>query len=392
MELTLSGAVNRAVLIWNDGVRHGATAVTNDNDNSVLTVEGETEGLEQGWSVGFVLDVDVLGAGTSDVSQQNAVADRAVELGEVSLWIRNDRIGDITIGKTSARGASSGANEQDLSGTEVAAYSGVADVGGGFHVRRRNDSGASGLLGVRWGDLIDSLDEPDGNVIAYSTPELGGFSASVLWGEDDIWNVAAGFHSAIQGSYQIAAALAVNESLQGVIDSLPDHRTASGSVSVLHKPTGLSLTLAGGLRSYLKPLPVPEGRSVVPPDPHFFYAKAGWQGAVIPAGLSAVYVEYGRFRDFLAARTDLYASGADGDFGSGLSCAAPGSTCLPSGSAAQVWGMGVVQTVAEAEAQVYLSFRHFDADIELSDGADAGPRMLPLAGLDLIMAGLLIEF
>ena len=383
-EIELSGAVNRAILAWDDGSQRNVYTVTNDNDNSVATIEGETGERASGWTVGFVLDFDVLDAGSSDVDQREHSSTRSFEIGELSVWLKNEWLGQVSIGKTSARGASSGASEQDLSGTEVAGYSGVTDVGGSFLLRRKDIQGARGLLNARWDDVIDSLDEPDGNVVTYSSPEFSGASFSALWGEDDVWNVAAGYHSVLWSAFQVAAAIAVNENLQGEADDLPDHRTVSGSISVLHQPSGLNLTLAGGRRSFIENFEMVDGLFGSPPSSYFVYTKLGWQAPLIDLGTTALFAEYGRFGDVLGARADagqLRELGCD---------QAP--SCFASASRAQVLGLGVVQSIDDTEAKLYLSYRHFEADFELSGPRGERLSAIPLADLDTILAGMLIEF
>ena len=392
VELTISGVINRAILVFDDGQNHDAAIVTNDNDNSVVTIEGEAGALGNGWSAGFVLDFDILDAGSGDISQLDQQGFRAMELGELSIWLKSDRFGEVSIGKTSARGASSGANEQDLSGTEVAAYAGVTDVGGGFFLRRSDEHDAAGPLRVKWDDVIDSLDEPDGNVVTYSSPDFWGLSATALWGEDDIWNLAAAYHQTIGSEFQIAAAIAVNENHQGRVEDLPDHRTVSGSVSVLHLPTGLSLTGASGKRDFIQSLTLANGGAATPSSPHFYYAKAGWQGAIIQAGATAAYFEYGRFKDFLGRDADRRTIEGLANLGAGSACHAGGIACFVSESDAQVWGAGVVQSIWSTGTQFYLSYRHFGAGINLADAAGSHVSSTPLAELDLFMAGMLIEF
>lgn len=392
VELTISGAINRAVLVFDDGKRHDAAIVTNDNSNSVATIEGDTGALGNGWSAGFVIDFDLLDAGSGDISQLDPQGIRALELGELSAWIKSDWLGEFSLGRTSARGASSGANEQDLSGTEVAAYAGVTDVGGGFLLRRSDVDGAAGLLNVKWDSLIDSLDEPDGNVITYSSPEVWGLSATALWGEDDVWNLAAAYQNTIGPAMKFAAAIAVNENLQGEVDDLRDHRTVSGSISTLHLPSGLSLTAAGGRREFIHSPTLANGSISTPSSPYFYYSKVGLQGAIIEAGVTAAYIEYGRFIDFLGSNADTEKVEGLAGIDAGAACKSTRAACLVSSSSAQVWGVGVVQSIHHTETQLYVSYRHFDADVTLGDATGSSVPSVPLTGLDTIMAGMLIEF
>ncbi len=269
---------------------------------------------------------------------------------------------------------------------------GVTDVGGGFFLRRSDVRDARRGGNLKWDDVIDSLDEPDGKVITYSSPELAGFSFSALWGEDDIWNVGAGFHQTFGQTLQIAAAMAVNENHQGEVEDLLDHRTVSGSISILHMPTGLSFTAAGGQRDYTQSDMLLNGSSSIPESPHFYYSKAGWRGAVIQAGETAAYLEYGRFTDFLGSNADRGKIAGTSGLGAGSTCQAIETACLGASSEAQVWGLGVVQTIKETEAQLYLSYRHFEAGISLNNATGSKVLSVPLAGLDTIMAGVLIEF
>ena len=398
--LKVSGSISRALLFWDDGANRDVAVVTNDNDNSVATFEGETKDMPGGWSAGFVLDLDILSAGSSDVSQTNVDGVTAIELGDASIWVKNEHFGQITIGQTSAKGASSGASERDLSRTETVAYSGVADVGGGMRLRRAGISGSAGLLDLKWGDVIDSLDEPDGNIVVYDSPEIAGISVSALWGEDDIWNIGLGYDGHIPGTFEIAAGMAYNENLQGNLEDVPDVRTLSGSVSVLHTPTGLNLTYATGVREHISAFTLNDGRTIKPDGPSFHYVKAGLIAALTPLGNTAFYAEYGRFRDVLGSYADT--ATVEGLTGSsaGSACATARAACTVAGSTATVFGAGVVQHLSSDDedgrsathTQLYLGYRHFEADADLATKTGASARAAPLGGLDTLMTGVLIEF
>ena len=395
LDLKVSGSINRAVMFWDDGATRNAAVVTNDNDNSTATLEGEYENLEGGWSVGFVIDFDSLSAGSSDINQRATGVAAAIEPGEISLWIGNQKFGHLSMGQTSTKGSSGGANEADLSGTEAAGYSGVSDIGGGFFVRRQGSRDGSGLLRVNWNDLIDSLDEPDGRVISYNTPEFAGFAFSALWGEDDVWNIGAAYTNATAKPFSIVARLAYNGDLQGALDKRPNDRTLSGSVSLIHIPTGLNISLAGGERRYTESVLLTNGASGVPSSPYFGYLKLGWRAQLLPWGDTAVFAEYGRFLDYLggnanAATVAGLAGGAG--VGPGAICATPSAACTVASSDALIAGAGAVQRIDAAHAQIYLGARHYEAETGLISASGAKVHSAPLSGFNTVIGGLLIEF
>lgn len=389
LDLRISGSINRAVMFWDDGGAQGQAVVTNDNDNSTFTVEGENGNIGQGWKLGFIIDIDVLTAASSDVSQRAKGAAVDIEPGELSLWLGNERFGKLSLGQSSSKGASGGANENDLSGTTVASYVGVADVGGNFLLRRAGARPGDGLLAITWSDVINSLDEPDGNIIAYQSPELAGFSASGLWGEDDVWDAGLQYQAKSLGIFQIATAATINKNLQGEREGLADYQTLSGSASILHLPSGLSATVAGGQRQFFqRNSSAPDGS-----DALFGYLKLGWRTQINPLGDTAFYADYGRFKNFLGhANSETNALGDVAGLGVGTVCGQPPSPCTIADSDAAIAGAGIVQHIEGAGAQLYLGARHHAADVGLASSTGARIPAAALSGFDVIIGGLQFEF
>jgi hypothetical protein len=166
----------------------------------------------------------------------------------------------------------------------------------------------------------------------------------------------------------------------------------SGSVSVLHVPTGLSFTAAGGQRTFIEPVTFTDGTAGARAGANFFYTKLGWRGHINSLGQTATYAEYGRFDDVLGGDADASTIEGLADLKTGQACALPGSACLVSDSQASVWGAGMVQSIDATGSLVYISVRHFEADVSLTDRTRSRFTAAPVAGLDLVMAGLLIEF
>jgi hypothetical protein len=116
-----------------------------------------------------------------------------------------------------------------------------------------------------------------------------------------------------------------------------------------------------------------------------------------------VYGEYGKANDWGA-------SDAGRNFNnSTVTCPGPNSTCTPTianftqvqgvtGTTVTVWGAGIVQNFSAAATDLYLGYRHEDADItcntancgSATTGATNGK--LPTQGIDVIVMGARVLF
>ncbi|KUO64294.1 MAG: hypothetical protein APF80_14965 [Alphaproteobacteria bacterium BRH_c36] len=393
VDIEINGTINNAILFWDDQHERNAYVVNNDIDGNSFAIDGEVE-LEdrfEGWTVGFTLELDLLNAGSRDVDQLNDDGQTLVDLGEASIFIENERLGTMTLGFTSARGKTDGANESDLSGTYVASNVAVSDIGGSFFLRRSGAAAGTSLLALTWGDLIDPLDAPTGNIISYETPNFGGFSFSTYYGEDDIWNVGVGFNRDIT-NFTVQAGVGYSVNRDRGEQDLVDYEQVIGSLAVLHKPTGINFAIASGLRSFTETTRLNDGTLATPVDVSFLYMKAGLIRRLNALGNTAFYAEYGQFRDFQANAADTVTVAGLGGINEGNLCGGADVACLADGSDAEVWGVGLVQYVDAAEAQLYIGFRHHSADIDLVDRSGTRVPTVPLESFDTFIAGMMIEF
>jgi len=417
VELTIAGTVSHGLLHWDDEESSDTYIVGDDNDGTSFEFTGEAEKIGgSDWSAGFVLEIGVLAAQSSEVSQIDDIATQALEINESHIWIRHERLGQISWGQVGGSARVDDATEMDLSESKVASFSGVEDIGGGFFLRRANGSGLDGLTSVSWGDLIDHLPGVDGKVVRYDTPLIAGVTGWAEWGEDDVWEVVLshdsepetnggngddngkGENGANGGKVTPAGPfkdlrLAAAVSYHGMTGDpdLPDNRAVSGSVSLLHKPTGLNLTLAAGHREFTEAVELNDGTAGRPQDATFYYLKAGLLLDIAAAGKSAFYTEYGKWRDFLGRDADAEAVGGLAGIDEGDVCN-PGEACLVSGSEATIWGFGVVQHIDNADMQIFLGYRHYEADVDLADVSGGGTSSPLLTDFDTIIAGTVIEF
>lgn len=147
-----------------------------------------------------------------------------------------------------------------------------------------------------------------------------------------------------------------------------ENESLMGSASVLHEASGLNITFAAGRREF-------EDGDIQ--DARFIYAKLGWLANLSSLGPTAFYGEYGRFKDFASLVTDPAVIAAFG-----------GDTII--GSEADVWGIGVVQHIEAAEMQLYLAYRNYSTNLDVT--LAGAPVATDIEDLDIIIGGAKISF
>lgn len=392
VELTVSGVVSTAILGYYDGLQSDAYVVTNDNDGVNLTIEGEAADIDDGpWSAGFVIELDVNQSPSSEVSQRDDNGSStsgldSVTTGDVAVWAKHDRLGTLTLGET--KGGSDATQEFDLSGTTAASYVNVSDIGGSFELRTAT---SNSLVDLTWGDVLDSFPGVSGSLIRYELPEFAGFTISAAWGEDDVWDAGAKYGGGV-GDFKLDAGLGYAEDQEGIDSEVANSRTVTGSVSALHVPTGLSITLAGGARTFTSDIELNDGSLGRPEDQAFGYGKLGWQGDLADFGTTALYGELGIFSDTAGRGVSADAIAGIAGIDPDAVCGGVGIACFAAGSEGRIWGLGVVQSLKESDVQLYLGFRHQELDLSLTDRAGARVLSNGFDGIDLVTGGMKIEF
>ena len=386
VSLTIAGQVNQAVLLWDDGHERNAYVVGNKNDQSNFSFIGEAE-ISKDLKSGYAITIRLRDTLSDEVNQDDDDSSFGFVLWESYWFLESERLGRLAVGQTSR--VSDTAPENDLSESGLPGYAGVQDMGGGFFLRRTDGA----LAALAWGDLYNHFNGDTANVVRYDTPELAGFVLSASYGEDDIWDVGAKFEGE-GGGFQLAASIAYTEvtdenGLDGGGD-LPSS-TVVGSIAILHEPSGLNALIAAGNRSFDAAVVDADGALRTPGDASFIYAKLGWLAKLNGLGPTAFYGEYGRFQDFVSAGIDP-ADVATVAIGGAQSCTIAGVACRITGNEAEVWGLGVVQHIEAAEMQIYLGYRHHEADFDLVDGAGAAVAASGLESFDTIVMGSKIAF
>jgi predicted porin len=384
VSLTVGGHVSTAVLFWDDGFEDNAYVVGNKNDQTNFYFNGEAA-VTSDVTAGFAITLRLRDTLSDEVSQDDDDSEFGITLWEANWYLDSKRAGKLTVGQASR--VSDTAPENDLSETAIAGYAGVQDIGGAFFLRRKDNA----LSDVVWGDLISHLNGDTANVVRYDTPTWFGFTAAASYGEDDIWDVGIRYAGEGRG-FQVEAAIAYTQStdengLEGECCEL-DNSVIVGSVAVLHEPSGLNALIAAGQQSFDQRVEDPTGVFRTPADPWYVYTKLGLITKWSHLGPLAFYGEYGHFEDFGTA-------GLDGDQVASLAangiCATPGN-CRATGSNADVWGLGVVQTIEAAEMQVYIGYRNYNADFDIVDTAGANAATEGIDSFQTVITGAIIPF
>ena len=284
--LYLYGQVNKGVLVHDDG-QDRETYYLVDNDNSSTRFGAwlkavVSDGLD--FSANFEFEWTPYSTENVNRLNRNDIDWETKKLRKAEAILTSDEYGRLWLGQGSM--ASDGASEADLSGTSVAAYSLIADSAAGQLIAF---SGDAGLSDIQVGAAFGNLDGLGRKVRArYDTPSLGGLRLNTSIGSDRVdgprdavWDVGARY-AGKAGGLSIAAALAFADLANGA-------RRVSASASLLHRASGLNVTVATGY----------EDRTAR--QPTFVYGKVGWRPDLVDVGATAFAVDGYLGRDFSVA-------------------------------------------------------------------------------------------
>ena len=289
------GQINKGLLIFDDGASTlGYFPVDNANSSSRVGIR-LLETTSQGWSFGGNLEWEWNPYSTNYVNQLNRDDfdwDTNL-LRKAEVYLTTEKLGKFWFGQGSM--ASDGTAEVDLSGTTVVGYSLVADMAGGPFFRM--DDGLLSSVEVK--DAFTNYDGLSRKFRArYDTPSFAGFSLAASVGtqivptETDVtvWDIAARYDNTFD-EFKVSAAIAYSEPGE-------DQELYDGSISVLHDPTGISLTVAAAYSD----------KEAV--DGRYGYVKLGYQADFFDVGRTAFSVDAYYGDDIVAVGTDSTSFGA----------------------------------------------------------------------------------
>lgn len=321
----LYGQITKGVLFFDDGrSTHTYGLVDNDGSSTRFGLRAFAR-TESHWSFLSNFEMEWEPYSTSYVNQLNKdnVDWKTHQLRKAEIVISNQSFGRLWLGQGSM--ASDGSAEVDLSGTSLVGSSSVAKIAGG-QLYRFDGSGV--LSTIKIGSTFKNLDGLGRKLrVRYDTPIWHGFVFATSVGTQveptttdiAVWDIAIKYDETY-GEFRVKGAAALSEPGSG-LDPFVD-----GSVSVLHIPTGISTTVAGGFQSLA-------GR-----DAHYVYGKLGYQTDLIQLGNTALSI-------------DAYY----------------GNEINTSGSGCVAFGAQAVQDVNHLKTDLYLGIRYYDYDDNVAE-------------------------
>lgn len=333
VSLTLYGQINRAVLFWSDGFDQGSHDVDNHTSSSRFGFAGQAT-IKPGWTAGYRLEVDIgapsssetfngsggeIGLGATPFIRQSYWDIVSKDLGRVAVGFQSPATDDITI-------INLGSQINDA----------AVHFNNAFKVRL-DLLNPPIVTDLTWGKIAHNVDSLRGNFVRYDTPVLYGFMLSTAW-NDDVWDVALRYQAGSDG-FRFAGGFGYMK------DEALRFQDIKGSASLMHIPTGLYLSVAGGWRDAAQTVAVDGG------DAYFYYAQAGISRQWLSAGKTTLYVDHGLYKNF--------------NIGEILSVV--GGKLTPWGTLVDTeverWGLGAEQAIDDANMLVYAQAHFYDPTI-----------------------------
>jgi hypothetical protein len=335
----------------------------------------------------------------------------------VAWWIEHADLGRITVGRWESAGV---LGTIDLTGhIFLPASAAFGLINGGFFIR-----GPSGqVYTTRWADIDDPASNNPGRteLVRYDSPSWHGFIYSASIAEaGDYWGTMIRYANEFQG-FRLAGTVGYERvtdiATPGIVDpanvayigNRPDITVWGFALSAMHVPTGLFVqghynhadygnAIVGAASGYWG-----QASTNAKPADHWII-QAGISKNFFGYGNTSAYGEYGVADDWGAAFTN-------GGTTIGRNFSAPANTTGftavngVTSSEVRMWGIGVVQNFAASATDLYLGYRHFDADIKCADviraatctggvapGTAFTTNKLQTEGIDVIAVGARVLF
>ncbi len=409
VKLEVSGHVNEAVLFWDDGAESNVGAYTNDNARTRFRFKGDAK-ITDDLKAGYLLEIGVRSANSArfDQDNDNGIDSVGLDLRHSTWFLDSKTYGKLWVGLTG--GASEGVTEINLAATkDVLKYSDVQDTGLGLALRQTNGLFTNGLgdtfnaavppnQALTWRRLVrdNGIQPGEGsrhNLVRYDTPVFAGFTGTVNYGEDDTWEAGLRYAGEF-GGFKLAGGFAYGENsdisgargfeclAQRVGGIAPSNRDTEcsqfgGSISVMHVESGLYANFAGG---QLEDDLIQDRFGAPVDDTSTFYAvEAGIERKFVDLGKTTFFGQYYKNEGGANSRRDFN--------GTGFAVGGAGGEADILGTELESIGVGIIQGVDAAAMHVYLTYRHYEADVTLS-----GAVQPQFEDLDVVMSGAIIRF
>ena len=289
VRLAISGQVNRAVNMVDDGKNTKAYYVDNDASNSRVRFVGTAKTTDD-LTLGAKIELAIAPNESADVSQGNEESGDFFDQRWAEVSLDSKRFGKLSLGKGDT--ASNNSAEVDLSKTDVIQYASIADIAGGILFRQKNSDDT--LTDVSVSDAFKDLDGLSRKSrVRYDTPTFYGFhlagsAVSDQRYDGSLWWGGQGYGFKAAGAVAVAYPNEDNTDLQ-----------YDGSFSLLHEATGLNLTLSAALQERDN-----QG------DANNMWVKVGWLTRFFSFGETAFAVDYDRSVNLPTGTDEGYSAGA----------------------------------------------------------------------------------
>lgn len=356
VSLQISGWVNEAIMIWDDGVDSDAYLASNSTAASRFRFKGSAK-IDSSWSAGYYIEIEVAPHRTLGLTQGNDDGGQAFRIRQSNLYIKNEQLGSIRVGMGSPStnllpffgyvSGTAGAFQPDWH----SGFSMVLQGSGGLTV---SDLAGCSSQGIFF-DCTNRL-----NVIRYDSPTFGGFTVSAAWGEDDFWDVALRYAGQL-GDFTVKAGIGYYEidgaDFAGFAPNITAEESIVATAGIIHNPTGIFVQ--GAYRSFEYP------GAAGQPDADGYQIQAGIKQKWNSWGATAIYGAYTQIDD-----------------GTFRSVTAAGELDADDTTEINRWSVGLHQWVDAAALELYAIYDHTEAEINGVDTED----------LDIVTIGARIKF
>jgi hypothetical protein len=412
VSLTVSGQINEAVIFWDDGVEKNAYVASNNISRTRFRFLGNAK-ITNDVSAGYLLEIGVRYASSSNRNQLASGAggnENNLDIRHSAWYLDSKSMGRVWVGQTSS--ATDGIVGVNLANMPSATNEGFLEMGG---FRLRTPALGSAVSGVTWLNIASQVQRIPGdgdryNVVKYDSPTIAGFIASASWGEDDRVDAALRYAGEFSG-IRLAAAIGYSNTTDVLSSTGGCANTAGfntpqtgvagsgavsgnncsmlgGSASVMHVPTGLFVTGSAGKindknRQTVFTAAAAGLAGVSDQDTHWAL-KGGIEQKFVPLGKTTVYGEY-----------FTQTTGGGMNAGQPRDMTSLGGQKFMTGAQIKWYGIGINQNIESAATDLYLSYRHYSANVDTSNGVvGAGGIKSSIKPNDFqaIMAGALIKF
>ncbi len=297
--LRFYGQINKGVLSYDDGqVSKTYGLIDNDNSNTRIGLTYNAR-IGDSWKYLGTLELQYAPFSTSTASilqptpPSSAYMFTNANIRQIDNKLTSETYGSFYLGQGNM--ASYDTVKVDFSGTTVTQWVEVQDLAGGQLLREEDGTLSKTKISTAFNDY-NGLGRAVR--VRYDTPSINGFTFRTSYGQDQLSSNAAEQNDPL---YDVAVAYegeagdfkyAAQAAYSWNVEDTATVTTLDGSASVLHKPTGLNLTLAAASS---------DNETLTGT---YWYVKVGWLADLVSWGKTAFAVDYYQGNDIFAAGSD----------------------------------------------------------------------------------------